>query len=51
MRMSELYDEDDDGGLSDYEEFRYSLAQAEFELNNDPAYAIWLEYTRVHNVH
>lgn len=48
MRMDELYDDEDDGGLSDCEEFEYSFEQAQLELSRDPFYALWLEWTRTY---
>lgn len=52
MRMDELYDDEDDGGLADAERFEWEWRQAELLLMNDPAWPLWLEWVntneRVH---
>lgn len=51
MRMAELYDEEDDGGLGDFEQFAWEWRQAELLLMNDPYFDYWLDYIQEQNSH
>ena len=42
--MDEIWLEESDAGLDDAEEWHWRAAQADLELQLDPAYGDWLEF-------
>lgn len=45
------FQDDDDGGLNEFERFEWEWRHAELLLMDDPHYDDWLDYTQEQNSH